>query len=186
VALGLAVGFVEEAFYGGIFDGPVHAFDLAVGPWVPGFGQTMIDIVEGAGILECMCPERFFACDELFDFGGAPGFAARIGEVDTVIGEHGVDLIRHGGDQGAQEVSGGACGGLLMQLDEGKLAGPVYGHEEVEFAIVVPPLDYVASRCGFANAEMMRRVFLRRTGTRPSHYRERLRGSYQPETRRPV
>lgn len=48
------------------------------------------------------------------------------------------------------------------------------------------PLDYVASRCGFANAEVMRRVFLRRTGTRPSHYRERLRGPYQPETRPPV
>jgi transcriptional regulator GlxA family with amidase domain len=38
------------------------------------------------------------------------------------------------------------------------------------------PLQRVASSCGFANPDMMRRAFLRRIGTGPSEYRERFRG----------
>jgi transcriptional regulator GlxA family with amidase domain len=37
------------------------------------------------------------------------------------------------------------------------------------------PLQRVASRCGFANPDTMRRAFLRRIGTGPSEYRERFR-----------
>ena len=37
------------------------------------------------------------------------------------------------------------------------------------------PLQRVASRCGFANPDTMRRAFLRRIGTGPSDYRERFR-----------
>lgn len=36
-------------------------------------------------------------------------------------------------------------------------------------------LQHVATRCGFANADVMRRAFLRRVGTRPSLYREEFR-----------
>jgi transcriptional regulator GlxA family with amidase domain len=38
------------------------------------------------------------------------------------------------------------------------------------------PLQRVASSCGFANPDTMRRAFLRRLGTGPSEYRERFRG----------
>ncbi|MGJ4942545.1 GlxA family transcriptional regulator [Bradyrhizobium sp. HKCCYLS1011] len=38
------------------------------------------------------------------------------------------------------------------------------------------PLQRVASSCGFANPDTMRRAFLRRIGTGPSEYRERFRG----------
>ncbi|HVE22748.1 MAG TPA: GlxA family transcriptional regulator [Acidocella sp.] len=37
------------------------------------------------------------------------------------------------------------------------------------------PLQRVASRCGFANPDTMRKAFLRRIGTGPSEYRERFR-----------
>jgi transcriptional regulator GlxA family with amidase domain len=37
------------------------------------------------------------------------------------------------------------------------------------------PLQRVASRCGFASPDTMRRTFLRRIGTGPSDYRERFR-----------
>jgi transcriptional regulator GlxA family with amidase domain len=37
------------------------------------------------------------------------------------------------------------------------------------------PLQRVASSCGFANPDTMRRAFLRRVGTGPSEYRERFR-----------
>lgn len=38
------------------------------------------------------------------------------------------------------------------------------------------PLQRVASSCGFANPDTMRRAFVRRIGTGPSEYRERFRG----------
>jgi transcriptional regulator GlxA family with amidase domain len=38
------------------------------------------------------------------------------------------------------------------------------------------PLQRVASSCGFANPDVMRRAFLRRIGSGPSEYRERFRG----------
>jgi len=38
------------------------------------------------------------------------------------------------------------------------------------------PLQRVASSCGFANPDTMRRAFLRRIGVGPSDYRERFRG----------
>ncbi len=38
------------------------------------------------------------------------------------------------------------------------------------------PLQRVASRCGFASPDTMRRAFLRRIGAGPSDYRERFRG----------
>ncbi|WP_084292899.1 helix-turn-helix domain-containing protein [Bradyrhizobium sp. WSM3983] len=37
------------------------------------------------------------------------------------------------------------------------------------------PLQRVASSCGFANPDVMRRAFVRRIGTGPSEYRERFR-----------
>jgi transcriptional regulator GlxA family with amidase domain len=38
------------------------------------------------------------------------------------------------------------------------------------------PLQRVASSCGFANPDVMRRAFVRRIGTGPSEYRQRFRG----------
>jgi transcriptional regulator GlxA family with amidase domain len=38
------------------------------------------------------------------------------------------------------------------------------------------PLQRLASSCGFANPDTMRRAFLRRIGTGPSEYRRRFRG----------
>jgi len=52
----LVVGFVEVAFDGGVLDGAVHSFDLAVGPRVFGLCQPMIDVVLGAGVFEGVRP----------------------------------------------------------------------------------------------------------------------------------
>jgi hypothetical protein len=43
VSAEVLVSLVVEARYGGFFQSPVHAFDLSVGPGMPGFGQTMVD-----------------------------------------------------------------------------------------------------------------------------------------------
>jgi hypothetical protein len=81
VAAEFVVGLVVEALDRGLFDGSVHALDLAVGPRVLGLGEAMIDAGESAGVFEGMSPERLFASDLFSDLGRAPGVAARIGEV---------------------------------------------------------------------------------------------------------
>lgn len=48
--LGMVV--VVEAFDRRILDGAVHPLDLAIGPWMAWFGQSMLDIEIGTGPLE--------------------------------------------------------------------------------------------------------------------------------------
>jgi hypothetical protein len=43
----------------------------------------------------------------------------------AVVGEHGVNPVGHGRDQGAQEVARDAAGDPLMQLDEGEKCVPL-------------------------------------------------------------
>jgi hypothetical protein len=61
--------------------------------------------------------------------------AAERGEVGSVVGEDGVDLVRDGGDQAAQEVPRRTARHLLMQLDEGELRGSVDCDQQVELAL---------------------------------------------------
>jgi len=46
------VALVVIAFDRGVFDRPVHPFDLSIGPWMVRFGQSMIDTVLGADQFE--------------------------------------------------------------------------------------------------------------------------------------
>src|ERR1700678_1030202 len=57
------------------------------------------------------------------------------GEVGSVVGEDGMDLVGDGGDQAAQEVSGSLARPLLVHLDEGELRRSVDGDDEVELAL---------------------------------------------------
>ena len=45
----MVVGVVVVAFNRRLLEGAVHSLDLTVGPWVPGFGEPMVDVVLGAG-----------------------------------------------------------------------------------------------------------------------------------------
>ena len=128
------MGVVVEPPHGGVLDGTVHALDLAIGPRMLWLGQPVVDIGEGAGVFERVCSERLLARDHLADLGWGPGIALGIGEVDAVIGQHRMDLVGHGLNQGAQEVGRGARRCLGVQLSEGELAGAVDSDEEVELA----------------------------------------------------
>lgn len=62
---------------GGLFEGPVHAFDLPVGPRVARFGQSMIDVVLGTGKFKTVRPEWLVIIECDSDIGGRPvGLAA--------------------------------------------------------------------------------------------------------------
>ena len=45
----LIVVVVVEAFYRRILDGPVHALDLTIRPWVARFGQAVLDVEISTG-----------------------------------------------------------------------------------------------------------------------------------------
>jgi hypothetical protein len=61
--------------------------------------------------------------------------------VDAVIGQHRMDLVGHGLDEGAEEVGGYARGSL--ELDEGKLGGPVDRDEEAKLTLLCADLSDV-------------------------------------------
>jgi hypothetical protein len=48
----LIVAVVMEAFDGGVLDGPVHPFDLAVGPRMIGLRQPVLDAIPEADAIE--------------------------------------------------------------------------------------------------------------------------------------
>ena len=78
------------------------------------FGEAMIDVASGAGILEGMRPDRLSGVDRHLDVGrGRAGVAGR-GDESAVIGEDRVHLVGYRGNEVAQEVGGGAARDLLM------------------------------------------------------------------------
>jgi len=95
----------------------------------------MIEVVRGAGVFEGVRPHRFSGVESGLDVRRGRTRIAWRGEVGSVVGEDGVDLVGDGGDQPAQEVPGRAARHLVMQLDEGELRGPVDGDDEVESAL---------------------------------------------------
>ena len=113
------VGFVIKAFDRRILDRSVHALDLAVGPGMLGLGEAMVDVGLGAGIFEGVSAEGLLTCDQLLDLRRRPTHAPGIGEVQTVVGEHGMDFVGNSGDQVQQELSRDGRCGLLVQLGEG-------------------------------------------------------------------
>ena len=78
----------------------------------------MIDIVEGAGVFEGVRPNEFSSLQGGLDVRRSRARIAWRGEVGSVVGEDGMDLVRDGGDQAAQEVPRGAARHLLVHLDD--------------------------------------------------------------------
>ena len=93
----LLVGFVEEALHRGFLDGAVHAFDLSVGPGMVRLGEPVLDSVAMAGPVEGMAAE---AC------GWPLAILRKVGELDSVVGEHGVDAVWNGLDEYFEEGRG--------------------------------------------------------------------------------
>jgi hypothetical protein len=63
------------------------------------------------------------------------GVLLAVRELDTVIGEYGVDGVGDGRDEVAQECGGDQLGGPRVQFDIGELGSPIDGHELIEFAL---------------------------------------------------
>ncbi len=95
----LIVVFIMEAFDRRILDRSVQALDLTVGPGMLGLGQAMVDVGRGAGVFDGVSSEGLLTCNQLLDLGCCPTRATGIGEVQAVVGEHGMDFVGNSGDQ---------------------------------------------------------------------------------------
>jgi hypothetical protein len=97
--------------------------------------------------------DPMFVADAVEDMNEGIAMAFLVGELDAVVGQHGVDGIGNGGDQIAQELRRGHFAGLLVQFGIGKLRRPVDGHEKVQLAfgrLNLGNIDVkVADRIGF-------------------------------------
>jgi hypothetical protein len=80
----LIIAVIVVAFYGGILDRAVHSLDLAICPWMIGFGQSMFYPVRLADHVEA-------------HLSGIDGIAvsALLCELDAIIRQDGVDFVGH-------------------------------------------------------------------------------------------
>jgi|SRR5579859_187106 len=93
----LGVAVVMEVVNGGLFDGAIHTFDLSVGPGMPGLCEAMIDSVQKTDPVEGVSAETSRAAFTIF---------GQIGELDSVVGEYGMNAIRNGCHQGQKKGCG--------------------------------------------------------------------------------
>ena len=88
------VAFIVIATDGGVLQGAVHAFDLAIGPWVVGLCQAVLDAMHAARPVKRMAAPA----------GGrllpVPG---QVGELDAIVGQDGMDRIEHRFDEIVEE-----------------------------------------------------------------------------------
>ena len=121
----LVMGVVEVSLHRSVLDGPVHAFDLPVCPWMVGLGEAVFDSMNEAEPVEGVPTE---ACR------WSLAILRQVGELDPVVGEHGMDAIRNGLDECFKERCRSSHICLFDEFDHSELRGAVDGHEQVELA----------------------------------------------------
>ena len=117
----LIVAVVVIAADSRFFERSIHAFDLAVGPWVIDLGQPVFNGKFAAGALK--------------DVLEGVSVALSIDELNTVISEDGVNFIGDGVDQVSQELRRHQFPSLVVELSEGEFGCPVHGHKEIELPL---------------------------------------------------
>lgn len=120
MGLELIMAFVVIPFDGGVLDGSVHPLDLTVGPRMVGLGQPVVDAMAPAGPVEGMAAQHCRGAFTVF---------RQVSELDAVVGQDCVDVVRHRFDQGIKESRGDFGVGPFRKLDEGELGRPVDRHE---------------------------------------------------------
>ena len=121
----LRVAIVVVPLHGSFLDGSIHALDLPVGPRMVGLGQSVFDAVLEADAVKRMSAQQRRRAAPVF---------GQVGKLDSVVCEHGVDVVRHSRGKRFQKCRGGTHIGAFDQLHEGELRSAVDSHEQVELA----------------------------------------------------
>ena len=113
---------VVVALEGGLFDGSVHAFHLAVGPGMIDFSESVFNVMFLANTVKEAHRCRFIL------------FA--VGKLSAVIGQEGVYLVRQGRNDISQELYRGHLLFIRVSFGIGQLAGAVNGHKELQSCLL--------------------------------------------------
>jgi hypothetical protein len=119
---------------GALLEGSVHALDLTVRPRVVRLGQAVFDPVRPAGPIEGVTSPAS---------GWAFAVLGQVGELDAVVGQHGVNLVRHGLDEFVEELSCRDGRRLRFEPCEHVLRRAIHGDEQVELAFLGADLGNV-------------------------------------------
>src|SRR5215217_51018 len=96
----LLVSLIVIALDRRVLDRAIHPLDLPVRPGMIDFGQPMLDAFSLAEAVE-----------QMFE---SPPILQAVGELDAIIREDGVDMVRHGFNQPPQELAGRGAGLVRM------------------------------------------------------------------------
>ena len=106
---------VVEALDGCILDGPVHAFDLTVGPCAAPAGDALHRREGMVGLGEAVL-DPVLVADPIEDVVGRIFVVGMFGEPDAVISEDRMDGVGNRGHQVAQELGCDHLARLLVEL----------------------------------------------------------------------
>lgn len=90
----LPVSVVVIAPDGSLLERSVHPLDLAIGPWMVGLGEAMLDVVLAADAIEHVQPVAGRRTRAVLN---------AVAELDAVVGEDGMYLVGHRPDHRRQE-----------------------------------------------------------------------------------
>ena len=93
------MGEVVIGAYGSLFKRSIHAFYLPIGPWMVGFGEAMFDLVFSASEFKSVSWERFPTLQSYADVRSSGRGVAWSGEVCAIVGEDGMNAVRHRSDE---------------------------------------------------------------------------------------
>ncbi len=77
---------------------------------MPGLGEPVIDVVLRTGKFEAVGAEDLAGSDGQLDLLDRGAGILRFGQVDAIVGEHSVHLVRHCGDEMTKEVASDPSG----------------------------------------------------------------------------
>jgi len=137
------VVFVVAGPHRSFLNSALHAFGLAVGPWVVGFAQAVIDMLAGTGDFEGVSAKEFSALQGGLDVRRGRSGIAGGSKVRAVVGEHCVNFVGDELDGRLQKVGGVSCGRTLDEPGKSKLGGAIHDHNP-ELIFLGP--DLVGSR----------------------------------------
>ena len=128
----LLVIVIMEPFNSCLLDCPVHPLDLAVGPGMLRFCQTVLNPVFPAPHIE-----------HVGHVGGGRAIliAWRICKLDPIVRENCMDFIGHGFDNRDEKGGSRLSVGFIDKLAEGEFTGPVNGDIQMQLAFRGPHLS---------------------------------------------
>jgi hypothetical protein len=120
----LVVGVVEVSLDSRVLDGSVHALDLPVGPGMVGLSESVFDSMDITGAIEGMAAKSH---------GWPLPVLRQVGELDSVVGEYGVDAIRNCFDERFEEHRGVPRICFFDEFDHSEPRRSIDGHKQAEF-----------------------------------------------------